>query len=195
MEETTSEPENVEVIDLTRLSDGSSEGGSDRDEESEEEESSSEDSGDEVVVDEHSRVQLRQVVATLPENKLREIMFRLIEEVPAVEYAMTREFLTLKRKQEYPELVFCAKCNEQFDLNTEREAEECMVHPGALRADYESFVDWDEEVHGPIDCEETRRQFPENYSWTCCKQDGESHGCVHGLHEPALPSKKQRLMD
>jgi len=120
------EQENVEVIDLTKLSDE----GSDHDEESEQEGSESEDSDDDVVVDEHTRVQLRQIVATLPENKLREIMLNLIEQVPAVEYAMTREFVTLKRKQEDPELVLCAKCNAEFDVNGERDAEECMVHPG-----------------------------------------------------------------
>ncbi|KAF5358815.1 hypothetical protein D9758_008548 [Tetrapyrgos nigripes] len=87
-------PDNIEVIDLTELSDGSSEGRSDheRSEDSDEESPSDTEHSDDddVVVDADTRVEVRKAVATLPEAKLREIMLHLIERVPAVEYAMTR---------------------------------------------------------------------------------------------------------
>jgi hypothetical protein len=123
-------PDN-EVIDLT-LSDGSSEGGSERTEESDEESTSdSEHSDDDVVVDANTRVEVRNVVATLPEDRLREIMLHLIERVPAVEYAMTREFVTRKRKKE---LIPCANCDEEYDEYSSRQAGECMIHPGMVNS-------------------------------------------------------------
>lgn len=66
---------------------------------------------------------------------------------------------------------------------------------GMLKPDMHSFADWDEEVHGPIDADDTRREFPENFLWTCCQEDGVSVGCVNGLHQPANPQKKPRVTD
>ncbi|EEB87969.1 hypothetical protein MPER_14459, partial [Moniliophthora perniciosa FA553] len=31
---------------------------------------------------------------------------------------------------------------------------------------------WDEDCHGPMDTEENRKEFPENFKWSCCNEDG-----------------------
>jgi hypothetical protein len=63
---------------------------------------------------------------------------------------------------------------------------------GEMEVDEEKFDDWDEGCHGPIDTEHTRKEFPENFSWTCCNSDGTTEGCVTGHHSPAV-HKKQRV--
>jgi hypothetical protein len=64
---------------------------------------------------------------------------------------------------------------------------------GELELDEESFADWDEHCHGPMDTKENRMQYPENFVWSCCGEDGGSPGCVHGEHMMAQPLKKRRI--
>jgi hypothetical protein len=69
-----------------------------------------------------------------------------------------------------------------------------LSRKGHLEPNYESFVDWDEDVHGTIDSVEIQQEYPENFLWTCCERDGTSYGCVHGsTHEPVSQSKRRRL--
>lgn len=125
----------VEVIDLTELTE-SSEG--EEEEEDEEDsndgasESASEQSVAQIPVDQKSRAQLLTAISTVNEQRLRQVLAGLIGTVPAVEMALTKELVTLKRKTQevVPRWEICCKCEGEFDVNTEREEDECSFHPG-----------------------------------------------------------------
>ena len=59
---------------------------------------------------------------------------------------------------------------------------------GALEPDYDSFPDWDEDCHGPIDTAQNRKEYPECFFWDCCDKDTTSEGCEEGKH---VPQKKK----
>ncbi|KAI0671553.1 hypothetical protein C8Q78DRAFT_972915 [Trametes maxima] len=80
--------------------------------------------------------------------------------------------------------VTCTNCDEEYDVGAERDPEECRYHTGDLEVDEEAFVDWDEDVHGPMDTRSNRKEFPENFTWSCCDRDGTQAGCVFAVHEP-----------
>ncbi|KAF9065820.1 hypothetical protein BDP27DRAFT_1190220, partial [Rhodocollybia butyracea] len=170
-----------EVIDLTGLDENSDE---DQDSASEEEESS-DDGVPELQLNKESRSQLYLALSAVPEAQIRNILTQLIEQVPAVEYALTKEFVTLKRRLDTygTRMETCAQCDEEFDMDFKRTKDECSFHPGHLEPDYDSFEDWDEDVHGPIDSTDTRKEFPENFLWSCCGEDGVSEGCVQSTHK------------
>ncbi|OSD06368.1 hypothetical protein PYCCODRAFT_1431373 [Trametes coccinea BRFM310] len=84
-----------------------------------------------------------------------------------------------------PRLVACANCGKEYNASTSRQPSECKYHRGRLEVDYAAFVDWDEEVHGEMDTPQNRREFPQNFRWTCCRRDGTRAGCVGGEHEPS----------
>ena len=51
-------------------------------------------------------------------------------------------------------------------------------HYGECECDEELFVDWDEDCHGPMDTPDNRKDYPENFVWSCCGESlGESDGC------------------
>ncbi|KAH9856508.1 hypothetical protein C2E23DRAFT_881862 [Lenzites betulinus] len=81
-----------------------------------------------------------------------------------------------------PRWEVCANCKERYDAGAERRGVECRYHPGALKVNYNAFEDWDEDVHGEMDTPDNRRDFPENFTWTCCRRNGTKAGCVHGEH-------------
>ncbi|GLB44898.1 hypothetical protein LshimejAT787_1802350 [Lyophyllum shimeji] len=128
-----------EVIDLTGLSDSSEEEEDDEDESGDEEHTESSSSRDEdddieVPVDGTSRASLHEAIARVSEQRLRQIVAQLVDTFPAVEGALTRELVTLKRKpyDVVPRWETCSNCDEEFDMSTRREEEECMFHPGEL---------------------------------------------------------------
>ncbi|KIK52658.1 hypothetical protein GYMLUDRAFT_179842, partial [Collybiopsis luxurians FD-317 M1] len=155
-----------------------------------------------VEINKDSRIQLYLALSAVPEAQIREILKQLIEQLPEVEYALTKEFVVKKRygfgdgsepqRQRVRRIEVCSKCQEEFDADEERAADECCFHPGFFRPDYSKFVDWDEDAHGTIDSEEVRRMYPENYRWTCCQEYGDCEGCVRGAHQSANPHKKLR---
>ncbi|GIQ88002.1 hypothetical protein KIPB_010158 [Kipferlia bialata] len=55
-----------------------------------------------------------------------------------------------------------------------------MHHPGVLECCYDRWVDHDERCHGVIDSRALRREYPENYTWSCCNRDGDKEGCTRG---------------
>ncbi|KAJ4480159.1 hypothetical protein J3R30DRAFT_3288442, partial [Lentinula aciculospora] len=207
-----------EIIDLTGLDEEDSdqedqEDGSDQDDQ-EGSEQSSNDSEDsiEVQINRESRSKLYLALATISETQIRSILNQLIEEVPTVEYTLTRDLLTSKRKTDHHGherfIECCNNCHAEFDTQTKRSNTECSFHPGMLflvtkystnvlsglsKPDWTSFPDWDEDVHGPIDTERTRREYPENFLWSCCREDGTSEGCVRGAHQSVNPQKKKRV--
>jgi len=113
-----------------------------------------------------------------------------------------------------PRWEMCGNCGEEFDVGDVRGNEECVFHPGAsivitkkkdqsltcrfgpegeLEVNEEEFHDWDEDCHGPKDTTENRRSFPQNFTWTCCDENGVGEGCVHGHHRAAVARKKRRM--
>ncbi|KAF9016606.1 hypothetical protein BDZ89DRAFT_1141319 [Hymenopellis radicata] len=152
--------DNVEVIDLTLT-----------DSESDSEEhgmpgrhglSGSPDSDDESNAS-SSRAALHKALSSASEPHLRRVIAALVDRVPAVEQALAQEFLVVhpQSRKVAAKWETCRNCGEEFEVDAEREAEECIFHPGDLEGDEEEFVDWDEDCHGPIDTAANRRQFPE----------------------------------
>ncbi|KAG6906175.1 hypothetical protein DXG01_015438 [Tephrocybe rancida] len=178
-----------EVIDLTGLSESESEEEEEEEHYDESGEQSSSDDDAEVPVDADSRLQLYEAIENLGEDRLKRVLIDLVS-IPVVEERLTRQLLTLKRKMHdvVSRWETCGNCGEEFDMASRRESdEECE-----LEVDESGFVDWDEDCHGPMDSSDNRRQYPENFKWTCCEQDGRAEGCVHGVHRQVL-SKKRRL--
>ncbi|KAJ2931159.1 hypothetical protein H1R20_g5895, partial [Candolleomyces eurysporus] len=131
----------AEVIDLTGLSD-SSESEHEEDEDNnnqEDEETSSEGSSDvseiELHLDEVSRSQLHAAIATVSEARLRHVLKNLINTDQAVEIALTREFVTVKRDSRavVPRWERCMNCDSEYDVNAAQEDDECSFHPAETR--------------------------------------------------------------
>jgi hypothetical protein len=114
-----------EVIDLTELTESSEgEGGSE-----------TSDDDEDLPLNEVSRAQLHYAISTVSERRLREVVAELVDNIPALEHAMTKEFVTLKRGTQEVVLRWesCVNCDEQFDVNTVRHDDECSFHPGRLQ--------------------------------------------------------------
>lgn len=62
---------------------------------------------------------------------------------------------------------------------------------GRLEVAYEMWEDWDEDCHGPMDTKSNRREYPENFKWSCCKENGNSGGCREDEHQ--RKSQKRRV--
>ncbi|KAG6895968.1 hypothetical protein C0992_011222 [Termitomyces sp. T32_za158] len=183
-----------EIIDLTGLSESDSE---EEDEEHDSEETSEESTDDdirEVPVNTTSREQLCDAIRELGQDRLRRVLISLVDEIPEVEETLTKQLLTLKRKSQ--DIIYrwetCINCDQEFDMATRREEEECSFHPGELEVDEEQFVDWDESCHGLMDSAYNRREYPENFKWSCCEENGKTEGCVRDVHRPI--SRKRRRM-
>ncbi|PPQ76526.1 hypothetical protein CVT26_013361 [Gymnopilus dilepis] len=191
-------PPEAVVIDLTGLSDSSgSEDGHDLEDIDGDEEQSvadSEGSEIEITLNEETRAQLQKAIATVSETRLRELLSILVDSEIAVEAALTRELVTLKRGTQdvVPRWETCANCEEEYDTNTIREDGECIFHRGRLLPRDDGFEDWDEDVHGPMDTLENRRDYPDEFRWTCCDDDGTAEGCVRSQHKPAVARKRKR---
>lgn len=208
-----------EVIDLTLLS--SDEEDEVETEVHNEIEYEEEDSDTVAPIDDESLAQLLAAIETVSEARLRSILANLIDTNDAVQRALFNELVIVpaqhqeqKRRRAEPVVsryVACANCDEEFDIGQEREEGECRYHPGQSRAfsfgiihcthtggfsgdlsvDYESFVDWDEDCHGPMDTSSNRREYPENFLWSCCDRDGTTPGCVSNEH--TVGNKRRRI--
>jgi len=144
-------PKDVEVIDLT-LSDASE---SEDEEELEEQLQQRSDSpgGDsdaseiEITLDQTTRSQLQNAIANVSETRLRDIISRLVQTELALEICLTRELVTIKRGSQ--EVVqrweVCRHCDDEYDINTAREDDECIFHPGPSIC---SAREW--ETHGKL---------------------------------------------
>ncbi|KAK5951263.1 hypothetical protein OHC33_007681 [Knufia fluminis] len=76
----------------------------------------------------------------------------------------------------------CANCGELLTGSDANEAGECTYHDGELEPNYDAFPDHDEEIHGRIDCEEMRVEFPDRFNWDCCDGTSKVDGCKKGRH-------------
>jgi hypothetical protein len=88
-----------------------------------------------------------------------------------------------KKKRLVPRYERCKNCEQDFDV-TENFSEACNYHDGVLEVDYEheTWIDWDENAHGPID-ERLEKEYPEGFMWECCEEDGKARGCQTGWHQ------------
>lgn len=208
-----------EIIDLTTISESSSESGDDETPRVPPLEDGSDTSEVEIQLNEETRSQLKNIINTASSTLLRQILVELIDTEQAVEIALTREFVTLNRETHaiVPRWEACQNCEEDFDVNIQREQGECRFHPGVfsllslgakmsglpsisffdilgdLETDEHFFGDHDERIHGPMDTEENRASFPEGFTWSCCEEHANAEGCVAEEHRPAVPRKRRRL--
>lgn len=128
-------PGDVEVIDLTGLTD-SSESDDERDIDEDAEGSGSDDGSEgseiEITLNADTRAQLQTAIATVSETRLRHLLRCLVETEVHVEALLTRELITLQRGTQdvVPRWEACLNCDQEFDINTIREETECVFHPG-----------------------------------------------------------------
>lgn len=75
-----------------------------------------------------------------------------------------------------------------------RDSCECVYHDGEMEVDHAGgfWADHEEEVHGTIDCEESREEYPEGFLWSCCDQPGDAKGCLQGRHQKGTPGEYAR---
>lgn len=126
-------PSDVEVIDLTGLTDSSeSDNERDIDEEGSGSDDGSEGSEIEITLNADTRAQLQTAIATVSETRLRHLLRCLVETEVHVEALLTRELITLQRGTQdvVPRWEACLNCDQEFDINTIREETECVFHPG-----------------------------------------------------------------
>ncbi|KDQ14367.1 hypothetical protein BOTBODRAFT_174851 [Botryobasidium botryosum FD-172 SS1] len=143
---------------------------------------------------------LNAAISTVPEVRLREILTNVVGRVPAFARALFSELVTTvpdepdqESDSEYvPRWEICVNCDKEYDAGEEREEGECVYHSGSLQVEYDRFEDWDERCHGPMDSSANRRDYPENFSWTCCGEDGTDEGCEEDEHEPGGMLKKRQ---
>ncbi|KAI0635710.1 hypothetical protein C8Q77DRAFT_587857 [Trametes polyzona] len=169
-------------------------------------------------LDDASRAHLQVAIATSPEGRVREAFAALVYSVPALSERVfrmlvavpTRDEEEIEDEDEYedededeeedengehrmiPRWRVCANCGEEYDAGAEREPDECKYHPGELEVNEDAFVDWDEDVHGPMDTPENRESYPDNFIWTCCDLDGTKEGCTRDEHEPEEESHQRK---
>ncbi|KAI0661533.1 hypothetical protein C8Q70DRAFT_910343 [Cubamyces menziesii] len=148
------------------------------------------------TLDDASRTQLHVAIATTSEERVREAFAALVDSLPAVTERVFQMLVATRSARGKVVMMtrwlVCANCREEYDAGTERQPGECSYHSGELEANYDAFVDWDEDVHGEIDTRENRRSYPENFVWTCCDRDGTQPGCVSAEHEPGEGRKRAR---
>ncbi|PVH96153.1 hypothetical protein DM02DRAFT_599716 [Periconia macrospinosa] len=90
----------------------------------------------------------------------------------------------------------CIQCEKEYNVETNDE-KSCVWHSGELDVDDDDdfWADHDEDIHGIIDSDELREQYPEGYTWSCCgERGGTSEGCERGPHEsePGMIAKSSR---
>ncbi|EJT98217.1 hypothetical protein DACRYDRAFT_58119 [Dacryopinax primogenitus] len=149
----------------------------------------------ELLTDE-VKSQLQEAIKTVSEKQLREFVAELARKEPAAERELVKMLLVPRSKRKRADEVqsrwmACANCRVEYDVGEDRKAGECQYHPGELEPDYEAFVD-DDYDETTIESEELMQEFPENYNWTCCGEDGTVEGCIAGKHVHGGESKKRK---
>ncbi|KAH7067471.1 hypothetical protein BKA63DRAFT_570770 [Paraphoma chrysanthemicola] len=67
----------------------------------------------------------------------------------------------------------CIQCEQEYDV-LENHDKACVWHEGETEPDYDGdfWADHDERIHGIIDSEESREEYPEGFVWDCCQKRG-----------------------
>ncbi|CAH0037496.1 unnamed protein product [Clonostachys rhizophaga] len=88
------------------------------------------------------------------------------------------------------ELAVCVQCEAPF-YKDENHIGACSYHPGEMEVDDDNdfWADHDENIHGTIDSDWARKEYPGGFIWSCCEKNAEgAPGCTTGRHE-ADPQK------
>ncbi|TFK46101.1 hypothetical protein OE88DRAFT_1812118 [Heliocybe sulcata] len=125
---------------------------------------------------------LEKALYSVSESRLRAVASELAAKIPAANLFLEQKLLV---KRSAPRWENCLKCGEEFDMEEERASD---IEPD----DEEGFVDWDENCHGPMDTPANRKQYPENFIWTCCQEVSLADGCVQGVHSGSKARKRAR---
>jgi hypothetical protein len=91
----------------------------------------------------------------------------------------------------------CGRCGRLCTGKTHSKNGTCVYHDGYLEVvdDPDVWPDHDEDCHGRIDSTELRCDFPENYTWSCCGEDGNQIGCIEGEHRSGRKGHYAKLRD
>ncbi|KZO97345.1 hypothetical protein CALVIDRAFT_536362 [Calocera viscosa TUFC12733] len=152
---------------------------------------------DSVPFTKDAKEQLRRAIKTVSEERLREIVTELASKEPIVEKELMKTLVVSGNKRKIgigaTDLLSrwetCANCAKEFDVGEERKGKECHYHSGNLEPDYNAFGDDDEDPN----TEWYRKEYPENFNWSCCGEDGTTEGCVASTHEAGGMQKKRKL--
>jgi len=83
-----------------------------------------------------AKAQLEVAIANVSEERLRAVVAKLAQSLPAAENALLAELVTTnpKRKNAEHEVLsrweMCANCGKEFDTSEERDETECSYHSG-----------------------------------------------------------------
>ncbi|PGH14493.1 hypothetical protein AJ79_02986 [Helicocarpus griseus UAMH5409] len=145
---------------------------------------------------------MKFAINTVSKKLLRELVIDLCREIPGVAKKLEAELLTTEEEIErnydftdsegggsdsdtddddrdngHRSKKAKENCDEEFDVlaNTK---ESCRYHPNESYPDDDFFADDDENCHGPIDCLETREEYPEGFVYPCCDRKGDEEPCT-----------------
>ncbi|KAG1770945.1 hypothetical protein EDD22DRAFT_864574 [Suillus occidentalis] len=160
----------MEVIDLTNLPISDDEGGS------------------------VSYEELENAVYGMTEARLRKIVIRLADRIPAFRSALVKEAIVVsgKKRKAVPRWDVCANCEEEYEVSDEREegsAAIIQVVWTSMRIFLQTTTNG---VMVPWIQRRTEAEFPEGFNWDCCGGDALSEGCETGQHATGGKFKKRR---
>ncbi|CAI7614802.1 unnamed protein product [Penicillium pancosmium] len=98
---------------------------------------------------------------------------------------------SLKRAR--PRFAVCKNCEREFDV-AENTSESCTYHPENSQPVEDFFDDHDETIHGIIDTDEMRKEYPEGFIYECGDHNGEEEPCIKDWHEPTDPEAAKRRL-
>ena len=90
--------------------------------------------------------------------------------------------------------TLCARRNPPFppSIPSHLFAHRLTPSPVAeMEVEDDMWEDHDEDIHGIIDSEELRKEYPENYTWSCCEKDGTNPGCRSHPHKSRQQSRRK----
>lgn len=85
-----------------------------------------------LAINAESRVQLYSAIATVSDQRLREVIAKLSKENTTLEKTLLKELVVTRKRSRTlgPRWEKCKHCKEEFDVNAEQEDDECSYHPG-----------------------------------------------------------------
>ncbi|OAX81482.1 hypothetical protein ACJ72_04177 [Emergomyces africanus] len=103
----------------------------------------------------------------------------------------TRKSAISNKRELRARYAICENCDKEFDILNNPE-DSCYYHPEESVPNYDFFEDHDENIHGIIDSDELREDFPDGYNYECCGGTGFDTPCTVDRHRE-LPSKKCKI--
>ncbi|KAH7371398.1 hypothetical protein BKA66DRAFT_469725 [Pyrenochaeta sp. MPI-SDFR-AT-0127] len=130
---------------------------------------------------------LRDICNASPDaKKLARSMLLIEENVMNAKSENSDVHLNTNKKRPFPSQRYevCEQCEKEFDV-LDNPDDACKWHDGELEADSDGdfWADHDENVHGTIDSDFCREEYPEGFVWDCCDKLGNEEGCQVGPHD------------